>query len=92
MKERIASLQLGEPEGLGRKHPKFFSLALNQVAMGSILRDNQREQPVLYHAVDYESVTIQVNAHPRVLKLARAIADLAGSEFLQPPTLAEASQ
>ena len=66
--------------------------ALKQVAMSSILRDNQREQPVLYNAADYESVTIHVRAHPRVLKLARAIADLAGSESLQPLTLAEAPQ
>ena len=60
--------------------------------MRSILRDNQSERPVPYHADDYESVTIQAIAHPRVLKLARAIADLAGSESFQPPTLAEAPQ
>ncbi len=87
-----------KPPAMGVRHVRISDFekavwgALNQVAVSSILRDNQREQPVPYHAGDHESVTIQARAHPRVLKLARAIADLAGSESLQPPTLAEAPQ
>ncbi|MBR7777513.1 YifB family Mg chelatase-like AAA ATPase [Undibacterium rugosum] len=63
---------------------------LNTRAIDTYCRADQRGEALLQQAM--QKFSWSARAYHRVLKLARTIADLAGSELIQPPHIAEAIQ
>jgi magnesium chelatase family protein len=68
----------------------YANSLLNTRAIDTYCRADQRGEALLQQAM--QKFSWSARAYHRVLKLARTIADLAGSELIQPPHIAEAIQ
>lgn len=73
---------------------KGLSIHYNSELSGSLLRRYCRLTPDATKLLQatFEALGLSVRAHDRILKLARTIADLEGSDPIEPPHVAEAIQ
>ncbi len=103
--EKLADERMGEPSACVRERVEAARERQRQRFAGSALLANADMQPAdvrVYCQVDetgksllkaaMTQLQLSARAYHRILKLARTIADLAGSEETQPPHLAEAIQ
>ena len=99
--EKLSSDRMGEPSSVIRARvqvardiqtARFANMELSKIACNADMRIAEIRKFCALDEASASLMNLSARAYQRLLKLARTIADLAGSETIQPPHLAEALQ